>query len=72
MKIKSNLKQLLDDRNISIRELERRTDLKFETLRRLYHDDSKQYHKETIARVCTVLDCRVDELLLLVDDDNPQ
>lgn len=70
---KSQLKEILDaregDEKISIRQLAEKTDIQFETLRRLYHDTSKQYSRETIGRVCEVLGIEVNELLILVEDD---
>ncbi|OLN23706.1 hypothetical protein BTO30_02925 [Domibacillus antri] len=69
MRIKSNLKTILDERKMSIRELERKTGLKFETLRRLYNDTTVQYHRDALGKVCTVLNIRICELLVLVDED---
>ena len=69
MRAKSNLKRLLDDRDISIRQFAEDTGLKFETLRRLYNDDTKQYQRDTIGRVCEVLGVDIDELLTLTDED---
>jgi len=68
MRASSNLKAILDARKMSIRELEAKSDLKFETLRRLYNDDTKQYQRDTIGRICEVLDVKIEELLILVDD----
>lgn len=68
MRASSNLKALLDERSISIQQFARDTGLKFETLRRLYNDDTKQYQRDTIGRVCEVLDVKIDELIILVDN----
>ncbi len=69
MRVKSNLKAILDERGIKIRDLERMTGLKFETLRRLYNDVTKQYQRDTIGRICEVLNIGIGELLILIDDD---
>lgn len=68
MRAMSNLKALLDERDISIQQFARDTGLKFETLRRLYNDETKQFQRDTIGRVCEVLDVRIDELIVLIDD----
>ncbi|MEC1155021.1 helix-turn-helix domain-containing protein [Cytobacillus horneckiae] len=68
MRVKSNLKTILDDRKISIRQFADMTGLKFETLRRLYNDDTKQYQRDTIGRVCEILKIDINELLVLIDD----
>lgn len=63
--VNSNLKQILDERKISIRKLAKDTDLKFETLRRMYNNDTKQYNREMLAKVCEVLNIKISELLIL-------
>lgn len=68
MRVKSNLKMILDERQISIRKFSEMSGLKFETLRRLYNDDTMQYQRDTIGRVCEVLDIEIGELLILVEE----
>jgi DNA-binding Xre family transcriptional regulator len=65
--VKSNLKTLLDERGISIRKFAEDTGLQFETLRRMYNDDTKQYNKLMIAKVCEELNVGISELLILED-----
>ncbi|MBS4191215.1 helix-turn-helix transcriptional regulator [Bacillus sp. FJAT-49705] len=66
-RVKSELKKILDERNISIRQLAEMTGLKFETVRRLYHDDTKQYQRDSIGLVCEALEIELSELLVLID-----
>lgn len=68
---KSNLKQILDEEGISIRQLAEMSngDLKFETLRRLYNDTTKQYQRDTIGKICEILNIEISKLLVLVDDE---
>ena len=68
MRVKSNLKVILDERQISIRKFSELSGLKFETLRRLYNDDTMQYQRDTIGRVCEVLEVEIGELLILVEE----
>lgn len=68
MYVKSNLKVILDERKISIRKLETLTGLGFETLRRLYNDDTKQYQRDTLGKICEVLEIGIADLLILSDD----
>ncbi|MFG3610978.1 helix-turn-helix domain-containing protein [Rummeliibacillus stabekisii] len=65
MRVKSNLKAILDERDMSIRQCAELTGLPFETLRRLYNDNTKQYQRDTIGRLCEVLHIKIDELLIL-------
>ena len=72
MRAKLNLKAVLDARSISIRQLEEMTGLKFETLRRLYNDDTKQYQRDTIGRICEVLGVEIGDILILENDKGDQ
>lgn len=72
--VKCNLKAILDDRKgtaneISIRQLAEQSGLKFETVRRLYHDETKRYQRESIAAICVTLGVGIDDLLTLVKDE---
>lgn len=64
-----NLKEILDEKGMSIRELTERSGLKFETVRRLYHDKTVQYHRRSIAAICHTLNIDVSELLSLREID---
>lgn len=68
MRVKSNLKAVLDKRNMSIRQLEALTKLQFETLRRLYNDTTVQYHRETLGTICEALNVEIGDILILSDD----
>lgn len=74
LRAKSELKKILDERQISIRKLaemtkdEKGEGIKFETLRRLYNDETKQYQRDTLGRVCEVLNIEIKDLLILIDD----
>lgn len=72
LRASSNLKALLDERGLSIRKFSEITGLPFETLRRLYNDETKQYQRDTIGRICEVLDVDINELLTLIDDDEAE
>lgn len=70
IRVRSNLKKILDERSLSIRQLAVMTDLKFETLRRLYNDDTKQYQRDTLGRVCEVLELEISDILVLIKEDD--
>ncbi len=72
MRVKCNLKAILDKNKISIRQLERDTGIGFESLRRLYNDDAKSFTKKNIEVLCSKLNIGIDELLILVKDDEKE
>lgn len=65
--VHSNLKQIIDNRGMSIRELTEASGLNFETVRRLYHDKTVQYHRHSLGAICETLDISISELLELRD-----
>lgn len=63
--IKSNLKELLDARKLSIREFAQKIDYRFETVRRFYNDTLVRVPMELIERCCLELGCDVNELIVI-------
>jgi len=61
--IKSNLKEILDSRGLSIRKVAGDLGYRFETVRRMYNDDMKHYPGDLIDKLCAYLDIEVGELL---------
>jgi len=61
--IKSDLKRILDARDISIRQLARDIDYRFESVRKLYNDELERLPVELLGRVCDYLDIEINELL---------
>ncbi|MCI3198096.1 helix-turn-helix transcriptional regulator [Bacillus sp. HU-1818] len=68
--IKSNLKPILDERKISIRQLSNDIDHAFATVRKLYRDEMERYPRELLDKVCTYLNIELHELLLFQKDHN--
>jgi len=63
--IKCDLRRLLDERGMSIRQLERESEVNFETLRRMYHDETRQFNRDSLTAVCNALGCDVGDVLIL-------
>lgn len=68
IRAKSQLKKILDERNISIRKCAEMADLKFETVRKMYNDDAKQYQRDTLGALCKALDCKIEDLLEIIEE----
>lgn len=71
--IKSNLRQILFDKRLSIREVARDIDVQFENLRRFHNDDMERYPRDLLDKLCTYLNVGVSDLLLfspLKEDEN--
>lgn len=76
MKVKNQLAVLMAQKEIfSISELQRQLEEKGHpiarrTLDRFYKNENNQIHYDTIAAICTVLDCGIGDLFKLVESDS--
>ncbi|WP_338709204.1 helix-turn-helix transcriptional regulator [Paenibacillus amylolyticus] len=69
MQIRSNLRHIIDARNIKIKVLARDINYRFESVRLMYHDEMERYPRELLAKLCEYLNVGIDELLTLQDTD---
>lgn len=67
--INSNLKQILDQRGLSIRQVARDIDYRFDSVRQLYNNENKTYPRELLAKLCAYLNVSPGELLILEKED---
>jgi DNA-binding Xre family transcriptional regulator len=61
--VKSNLKQILDQRELSIRQVARDIDYRFDSVRQLYNNENKNYPRELLTKLCTYLNVTPGDLL---------
>lgn len=61
--IKSCLKDILDTRGISLYQLSRLSDLRYEVVYRYYHNEVQRYDSEVLAKLCYVLNCHISDLI---------
>jgi DNA-binding Xre family transcriptional regulator len=63
--VKSNLKQLLDARELSIRQVARDIDHRLESVRQLYNDELERYPRELLSKLCIYLNVTPGDLLII-------
>ncbi|MGF7045708.1 DNA-binding Xre family transcriptional regulator [Paenibacillus sp. DS2015] len=68
MNIRSNLRELTDDRGITIRELSRDIDYRFESVRIMYNDEMERYPRDLLSKLCVYFNVTAAELLTLSND----
>jgi transcriptional regulator with XRE-family HTH domain len=68
MLIRSNLRALAEARGVSIREIARDIDYRFESVRQLYNDEMERYPRDLIAKLCVYFGVTAAELLVLSDN----
>lgn len=62
--VKSNLKQLLDERELSIRQVAKDIEYRLESVRQLYNDEVERYPRELLTKLCSYLNVTPGEILV--------
>lgn len=62
--VNSNLKQLMDDKHISISTMSKLTNIKYDIVKKYYYEDNYAYTKDILAKFCYVLECNIDDILV--------
>lgn len=70
--LKSNLKELLSARRLSIREFARRIDFRFESVRLLVNNEMTRIPAELIERTCIELDCTPNDLFTITEEEEKE
>lgn len=68
--IRSNLRQLADNRGVSIREIAREIDYRFDSIRVMYNDEMERYPRDLLSKLCAYFGCGIGDLLTTEDSEN--
>ncbi|GAB6669624.1 TPA: helix-turn-helix domain-containing protein [Bacillus cereus] len=66
--LRSNLKEVADERGISIRQLSREIDYAYEVVRRMYNDEMERYPRDLLGKLCSFLNVTPNDLLIIEQD----
>lgn len=69
MIVKNNLRNLMEKKGVNIQQVADATELSRKSISKLYHETSIQITFDVIARLCVYFDCKVSDLLKLVDEE---
>lgn len=69
MAIKVKLKELLEERDMTVAQLSRKTGLTQHGLGAIYHEKRKGIEYETLDKICAALDISVGDILEYVPDE---
>lgn len=69
MTLRSNLKALADERGVSIREIARAIDYRFDSVRAMYNDEMERYPRDLLAKLCAYFGVTVAELLVVESEE---
>lgn len=62
-KIKIELKQLLDERNMTRNSLAKASNTRFEVIKKWCENDVEKLDLDVLARICYVLDCSPSDII---------
>ncbi len=62
-KINVKLREIMDSANVSRYSLARKVDVRFEVIDRWYNGQMERVDLDILARICFVLDCKIDDIL---------
>lgn len=71
--VRSNLKAIMDNKQLTIRQLARDIDHRPESVRQMYNDELERYPRELLTKLCKYFNVTPGELLKLEkgsDDDH--
>jgi putative transcriptional regulator len=68
MKVRNNLRVLMAKHYLTIQDVHDKTGLSRTTISKLYNETSAKIGLDTIATLCTLFKCEVNELLYLEDE----
>ncbi|WP_035988973.1 helix-turn-helix domain-containing protein [Brevibacillus borstelensis] len=63
--LRSNLKALAEARGVSIREIARSIDYRFDSVRAMYNDEMERYPRDLLAKLCDYFGVTVAELFVI-------
>ncbi len=61
--VKCYLKEIMKDRNITISQLSRLTNIRYEVIDNYYYNRNIRYDSVVLAKLCYSLNCSIDDLL---------
>ena len=57
------VKEVMDNKGISISELSRKANIKYDIVKRYYNGEMLRYDSEVLKKFCVYLDCKIEDLI---------
>ncbi|MGG1312804.1 MULTISPECIES: helix-turn-helix domain-containing protein [Cohnella] len=68
--VRSNLKAIADKEGKSVRRIAKELPYRYETIRQMYNNETKQYPRDLLALLCDYFDCGISDLLIYEEGGN--
>lgn len=62
--IRSNLKQMVDDKGVSVRKVARDIEYRLGSVQQMYNDTMERYPRDLLTKLCAYFNCSIDDLLI--------
>ncbi len=69
MRVKSNLKKLLEQKSLSMYKLSQLSNISKQTINEYHKDRLTKYDGKIVAKLCKALNCKIEELLEVVENE---
>ena len=63
VEIELNVKEVMDSKNITVSELSRIANIKYDIVKRYYNGDIIRYDSEVLKKFCIYLGCNINDLI---------
>lgn len=57
------VKEVMDSKGVSISELSKLADIKYDIVKRYYYGEIVRYDSEVLKKFCIFLDCKIEDLI---------
>ncbi|MCM3488765.1 helix-turn-helix transcriptional regulator [Alkalihalophilus marmarensis] len=71
MAIHSNLKVILDERNLSVLQVSKDIEYRYESLRKVYNNENEHYPKKMLDKLCAYLNVEPGDLISYKKNEKP-
>ncbi|WP_375104652.1 helix-turn-helix domain-containing protein [Paenibacillus sp. RS8] len=71
MRIKSNLKAIIDEKGLNPLQLSKKIDYRYESVRVMYNDTAKHYPKDLLLLLCKELEVTPGDLIIVENEKEP-
>lgn len=61
--IEFRLKEIMDDRNISINQMSKRINVAYDIVKKYYYGQNYSISLETLKKFCFILDCKIEDII---------
>ena len=71
IKLKLNLDKILEEKHMTRYQLAKITDIKYQTIDNYYKNRVTRYDGYILSRICEALDCKINDVLIFVQEEKP-